>query len=128
MGMQMKKDAVDRFFKNIELIKDGATIDLYESSIDASFERICAALLKKQRGHEIWYDGTSDLTIVRKNAKEIEFKGNMHVMEGQKRHWVEPFHANVASSKVAADCVVSVVCGDYESSGKLYEMFGYEQE
>lgn len=89
----MKKDAIDKFFNNIVLARDGSTIDLYESSIDATFERICAALLKNQRGDAVWHDGTSDLSIQKQNAKEIEFSGSMNVMEGQTKHWIEPFRA-----------------------------------
>lgn len=122
----MKKEAIDRLFNNIMLLKDGATIDLFESSIDATFERICAAILKDQRGEEIWYDGTNDLSILRQNASEIEFKGSMNVMEGQSKHWIEPFSAKVIFSAIAADCNVSIACGDYESSGNLYKIFGYE--
>lgn len=122
----MKKVAIDRFFNNILLIKNGATVDLFESSVDATFERICSAILKNHRTEGIWYDGTSDLSILKQDAKKIEFKGSMNVMEGQRKHWIEPFSAKVYFSDKAADCIICIVCGEYESSGNLYEMFGYE--
>ena len=124
----MKKEAIDRFFNNITQMRNGATVDLYESSVDATFERICAAILKNQRGEEIWYDGTSDLSIQRQNVNVIEFKGSMNVMKGQAKHWIEPFHAKVHFSEIASDCIVSVACGGYESSGNLYKIFGFEQD
>ena len=121
----MKKKAIDNFFNNMMLLKSGRELDLYKSLIDATFERICSALLKKQRGEEVWYDGTNDLSVEERNNTEIEFAGNMNVMEGQSKHWIEPFRAKIHLADEASDLVVEIQCGEFRASGNLYDIYGY---
>ena len=121
----MKKEALDRFIENVFILNDGIDINLYSSSIDAAFERICSALLKEQRGVKIWYDGTGDLRCEKNGDRKLVFSGNMHVMEGQSKHWIEPFSAEVSVTSIPSHCDVTVTCGEYKSSGNLYRAFGY---
>ena len=121
----MKKDALDRFIENMRSLIVGVDIDLYSSSVDAVFERICGALLKEQRGDKVWYDGTGDLSCKIGDRNTLIFTGKMHVMEGQTKHWVEPFTAEVTLTSSYSHCDVTVICGGYKSSGNLYRTFGY---
>lgn len=121
----MKKEALDEFIGKMKILKEGTEIDLYGSSIDAAFERICFAMLKEQRGAKIWYDGTGDLSCEKTGDQKLVFKGNMHVMEGQKKHWIEPFSAEVSVTSNPSHCDLTVACGEYKSSGNLYNTFGY---
>ena len=118
----MKREAIDRFIGNMAQLDKGVELNLYESSIDATFERICAALLK-ERDDEIWYDGTSDLVF--ENNKTLNFKGKMHVMEGQKKHWTETFMAEVSVTSTPSHCYVKIVCGEHEGAGNLYDLYGF---
>ena len=119
----MNKDSIDKFVENMNLLGEGTDINLYNRSIDSAFERICGELLKEQRGDKIWYDGTGDLSFEKISSQNLIFKGNMHVMEGQKRHWQEPFVAEVTFSSDPSDCNVLISCGEYKSSGNLYDTF-----
>jgi len=119
-------EAIDRFVDNMVLLNEGADVDFYKSSIDAAFERICGALLK-ERSDTIWYDGTGDLSCEKIDNQVLVFKGNMHVMDGQKKHWREPFVAEVTLSSDQKSCYVSVSCGEYSSTGNLHETFGYKR-
>ena len=116
---------LDRFIENMRSLIAGVDMDLYSSSVDATFERICGALLKKQRGDKVWYDGTGDLSYEISDRKTLIFTGNMHVMEGQTKHWVEPFTAEVSLTSSYSHCDVTVICSGYKSSENLYHTFGY---
>jgi len=122
----MKKSGLDKFIENMMSLHNGSIIDLYDSSIDAAFERLCGAMLKNQRGELIWYDGTNDLEFEKKQSQKLLFKGTMHVAEGQKKHWKEPFSAEVTVGEKPKDCNVSIKCGAFDSSSNLYVLFGYE--
>lgn len=124
----MKKSALDKFVANISRINSGIEVDFYKNSIDAMFERICGALFRDMRDSEIWYDGTGDLTLNKSGDGLLTFDGNMHVAQGQKKHWQEKFKAIVYVTENDDNFRVDVTCGDFQASGLIYTMFADDME
>ncbi|MCW9017393.1 MAG: hypothetical protein OQJ89_10540 [Kangiellaceae bacterium] len=115
--------AVEKFIEHIELLLNGTEVDLYDS-IDSSFEYIAGALLGKLRDNGIWYDGTGDLTFKKRKLNQLDFSGNMHVMNEQKECWKEPFFARVTDKRCTKQGVIVFVrIGEYEAEGELIELF-----
>jgi len=124
----LKKSALDKFVDNINRIHSGIEVDFYKSSIDAMFERICGTLMRDIHDGEIWYDGTGDLTLSKSGDGSLTFDGNMHVAQGQKKHWREKFKAIVHVTENDDNYRVDVSCGDYQASGFIYTMFEDDME
>jgi len=119
----LKKSSLDKFVENIDRINSGIEADFYKSSIDAMFERICGALFREARDSEIWYDGSGDLSVQKTDDGCLTFDGNMHVAQGQKKHWREKFVAIVHVTDNDDNYRVDVSCGEYQASGFIYTMF-----
>ena len=96
----MKSTAIEKFIGNIERLLEGETFDLYDSSIDASFEYICAAILISHLEPGVWFDGTGDLEFKIASSSQLVFTGNMHVCLNQEKFWKEPFYARVWDRRV----------------------------
>jgi len=119
----MRLAAIEKFIEHVELLLSGVDVDLYDS-IDSCFEYIAGTLLGKLRGNSIWYDGTGDLTFKKRKKNQLEFFGNMHVMEEQTGCCKEPFYARVTDRRCTKQGVVVFVrIGEYEAEGRLDEFY-----
>lgn len=119
----MRLAAIEKFIEHIEQLLNGVDVDLYDS-IDSTFEYVAGSLLGKIRDGGIWYDGTGDLTVKKKKKNQLEFSGNMHVMQEQKNCWKEPFIARVTDKRCTKQGVIVFVrIGEYEAEGNLDELY-----
>lgn len=119
----MRLAAIEKFIEHVELLLNAVEVDLYDS-IDSSFEYIGGALFRESRDNRIWYDGTGDLSVKKRKKNQLEFAGNMHVMDEQKGCWKEPFFARVTDKRCTKQGVVVFVrIGEFEAEGNLDELY-----
>lgn len=108
-------------------------LDLYDLGVSFMFEIIATRLMAEIPGRECHcYDGVSALEGHTRKARQIEFTGEMWIMDYinlPHRMWKEDFRATVTDKSVTKQgiCILLQI-GEDRAEGNLADAFGKKSE
>lgn len=130
--MAKPSNLANRFEDVFHRLLFGENFDLYEEKVSLMFEVIAANLLADVPDREhCWYDGVVSLRANIKNARQVEFKGEMWVGNSGdgKKQWKENFRATVTDKRVTKQGIWIILwIGSDRAEGELLTAFGLQDD